>query len=96
MKYAVVIEKAGGNHSACVPDLPGCAATGTTIEEAEAGIREAIALHRLGMRADGLALPEPASRVGYADLAAQAAPRACCAPPTNAFRLRGPCGWCGW
>ena len=56
MKYAVVIEKAGGNHSACVPDLPGCVATGTTIEEAEAGIREAIALRRLGMRADGLAI----------------------------------------
>ncbi len=74
MQYAVVIEKARGNHSACVPDLPGCAATGTTIEEAEAGIREAIALHRLGMRADGLAIPEPASRVGYAGRPAQAAP----------------------
>lgn len=54
MQYAVVIEKADGNHSACVPDLPGCAATGTTIEEAEAGIRDAIALRRQGMRAGGL------------------------------------------
>lgn len=70
MQYAVVIEKADGNDSACVPDLPGCAATGTTIEEAEAGIRDAVALHRLGMREHGLAIPEPASRVGYVDLAA--------------------------
>ncbi len=28
MRYAVVIEKAGGNYSAYVPDLPGCIATG--------------------------------------------------------------------
>ena len=26
MRYAVVIEKAGGNFSAYVPDLPGCVA----------------------------------------------------------------------
>ena len=28
MRYAVVIEKAAGNYSAYVPDLPGCIATG--------------------------------------------------------------------
>ncbi len=28
MRYAVVIEKAGDNYSAYVPDLPGCVATG--------------------------------------------------------------------
>jgi len=28
MRYAVVIEKAGDNYSAYVPDLPGCIATG--------------------------------------------------------------------
>ena len=35
MKYAVVIEKAESNYSAYVPDLPGCIATGSTIEEVE-------------------------------------------------------------
>jgi predicted RNase H-like HicB family nuclease len=30
MRYAVVIEKAGNNFSAYVPDLPGCIATGAT------------------------------------------------------------------
>ena len=32
MRYAVVIEKANGNYSAYVPDLPGCVATGETVE----------------------------------------------------------------
>ena len=35
MKYAVVIEDAGCNYSAYVPDLPGCIATGASVEEAE-------------------------------------------------------------
>ena len=30
MRYAVVIEMAGANYSAYVPDLPGCVATGET------------------------------------------------------------------
>jgi HicB_like antitoxin of bacterial toxin-antitoxin system len=39
MRYAVVVEKAEKNYSAYVPDLPGCVATGTTLEQAEAEIR---------------------------------------------------------
>lgn len=45
MRYAIVIEKAEGNFSAYVPDLPGCVATGTTVEETEKSIREAIEFH---------------------------------------------------
>ncbi len=45
MRFAVAIEKATGNDSAFVPDLPGCVATGKTAEEVEAQIREAIAFH---------------------------------------------------
>ena len=70
MKYAVVIEKADGNYSAYVPDLPGCVATGATISEVEREIREAIAFHIEGMREDGVAVPEPTSQVEYIDLAA--------------------------
>ena len=33
MRYAVVIEKAGDNYSAYVPDLPGCIATGETVAD---------------------------------------------------------------
>ena len=45
MKYAVVIEQAESNYSAYVPDLPGCVATGATVEEVETEIREAIEFH---------------------------------------------------
>jgi len=50
MRYAVVIEKAADNYSAYVPDLPGCIATGVTVEETEQLIREAIGMHLAGLR----------------------------------------------
>ena len=70
MKYAVVIEKAQGNYSAYVPDLPGCIATGATVAEVETEMRDAIAFHIEGMREDGLPVPEPTSQVEYIELAA--------------------------
>ena len=70
MRYAIVIERADGNFSAYVPDLPGCVATGATIGEVEALIREAIALHIEGMRKDGVTIPEPSSTVEYVEVAA--------------------------
>ena len=70
MRYAVVIEKAEGNYSAYVPDLPGCIVTGATVEEVESQIREAIEFHLEGMREDGISIPPPASRVEYVDIAA--------------------------
>jgi predicted RNase H-like HicB family nuclease len=70
MRYAIVIEKAEGNYSAYVPDLPGCVATGATVAETEAEIREAIAFHLEGMREDGLAIPVPQSQVEYVEIVA--------------------------
>ena len=70
MRYAIVIEKAEGNYSAYVPDLPGCVATGATIEEAESQIREAIEFHLDGLREDGASIPLPTSRVDYIEVAA--------------------------
>ncbi len=70
MRYAIVIEKADGNYSAYVPDFPGCVATGTTLEEVEQQIREAIEFHLDGMREDGIPIPMPSSRVEYVDVAA--------------------------
>jgi predicted RNase H-like HicB family nuclease len=70
MRYAIVIEQAGANFSAYVPDLPGCVATGATVAEAEAEIRAAIELHLAGMREDGLSIPTPSSRVEYVEVAA--------------------------
>lgn len=70
MRYAIVIEKAEGNFSAYVPDLPGCVATGAIVEDAEAQIREAIEFHLEGLREDGLVIPQPASRVYYVEVVA--------------------------
>lgn len=70
MRYAIVIEKAEKNYAAYVPDLPGCAATGITVEETEQQIREAIEFHIRGLREDGLSVPEPTSRVDYIEVAA--------------------------
>ena len=70
MRYAIVIETAGNSFSAYVPDLPGCIATGSTLEEAETQIREAIEFHLEGLRADDLPVPSPSSRVDYVEVAA--------------------------
>jgi len=70
MRYAIVIEAAGDNCSAYVPDLPGCVATGATIEEAEQEIREAIQFHLEGLRADNLPIPPASSHVDYVEVAA--------------------------
>lgn len=67
MRYAVVIERANGNLSAYVPDLPGCVATGTTHQEIERNMREAIRFHLDGLRADGLEIPEPQTTCDYVD-----------------------------
>jgi predicted RNase H-like HicB family nuclease len=65
MRYAIVIEKANGNYSAYVPDLPGCIATGDTVAAVEGEIREAIRFHIEGLRADGADVPEPTSLAEY-------------------------------
>jgi predicted RNase H-like HicB family nuclease len=70
MRYAVVIERAEGNYSAYVPDLPGCVATGATLADVERAIREAIKFHVEGMRRDGLPIPPALSRVDYVEVAA--------------------------
>jgi predicted RNase H-like HicB family nuclease len=70
MRYAVVIENAGANFSAYVPDLPGCVATGLTVEQTEQAIREAVKLHLEGLRLDGTPIPSSSSIVDYIEVAA--------------------------
>jgi predicted RNase H-like HicB family nuclease len=67
MKYAVIIETGERNYSAYVPDLPGCVATGTTLEDVERNIREAMAFHLEGMQLEGLPIPEPTTRCAYVE-----------------------------
>jgi predicted RNase H-like HicB family nuclease len=67
MRYVVVIERAGKNYSAYVPDLPGCVATGRTVQAVEAEIRAAVRFHIDGLLADGLPVPQPTSIAEYID-----------------------------
>ncbi len=67
MRYTIIIEKAKGNYSAYVPDLPGCITTGNTIEEIEKNIKEAIDFHLDGLREEGLAIPEPTTYCKYTE-----------------------------
>lgn len=70
MRYAIVVEKAGNNYSAYVPDLPGCIVTGATIEETERELRTAIEFHIEGLIEDGLPIPSPESIVEYLEVVA--------------------------
>ena len=47
---------------ASVPDLPGCVATGKTVDSALRRIEQAITLHVRGMHEDGLPVPRPSHR----------------------------------
>ncbi len=69
-RYAIVVEKGTANYGGYVPDLPGCVATGATVEETERLLREAIALHLEGMKEDGIPIPEPSSVVDYLEMEA--------------------------
>ncbi len=68
MRYAVVIEKANQNYSAYVPDLPGCVATGPSVDAIERHICEAIRLHAEGLKADGLPVPAPTTIAQYIEV----------------------------
>jgi len=61
MEYLVIVERGERNCSAYVPDLPGCVATGKSVEETSQNIREAMLWHLETMRADGDPIPEPTS-----------------------------------
>ena len=68
MQYAMIVEKDEKNYLAYFPDLPGCIATGKTLEELKQAMREALELHLRGMREDGLPIPE-SSLVEYVEAA---------------------------
>ena len=48
MRYTIIIEKAGNNYCAHAPDLPGCIATGATVQETKRVMQEAVELHLRG------------------------------------------------
>jgi predicted RNase H-like HicB family nuclease/DNA-binding XRE family transcriptional regulator len=63
--YRVCIEKGSHNYSAYLPALPGCIATGRTLEEMKHRIREAVAFHIKGLKEEGLSAPKPQATWRY-------------------------------
>ena len=59
MKYVVVYERTGTGYSAYVPDLPGCIATGRTLDLTRKRMEKAVEMHLSAMRADGDPIPVP-------------------------------------
>lgn len=57
--YPIIVERAASNYSAYSPDVLGCIATGDTVEETIALMREALEFHFEGLLLGGEALPEP-------------------------------------
>jgi predicted RNase H-like HicB family nuclease len=70
MKYLMVIEPTETGFSAYSPDLPGCVSTGTTREEVEQNMQEAIVLHLEGLREEGYPVPEPSTSSAYIEVTA--------------------------
>ena len=68
-RFLIVIEKGDHNYSAYVPDLPGCIATGDTVEEVKANMREAIKMHLEGMVEDQESIPPSQTLAEYVDVA---------------------------
>jgi predicted RNase H-like HicB family nuclease len=63
VQYLVQINRdPGSDWGASVPDLPGCVATGKTIDTTLRRIERAIEIHIKGLREDGLPIPQPRHR----------------------------------
>ena len=67
-RYLIIIERGSRNYSAYVPDLPGCIATGKTLEDVKGNMREAIAMHVQGMVEDQEPIPTPQTTADYLDI----------------------------
>jgi predicted RNase H-like HicB family nuclease len=68
LRYLVIIEKGEQNYGAYAPDVPGCVATGQTVDEVRARMQEALAFHLESMAADGEPMPEPSSEAVYVEV----------------------------
>ena len=66
LRYAVVYESGTRNLSAYAPDLPGCVATGGSLDKIRQNMREAMTLHLNLIREHGEPIPQPMTSVGEA------------------------------
>ena len=58
-RFPVLFEKFSTGYGAYAPDLPGCVATGRTLEETRARMAKAMEMHLSSMRKDGDPIPAP-------------------------------------
>ena len=68
--YTIFIEPTATGYSAYVPDLPGCVAAGSTLDETRRLMKEAIEFHIEGMRMHGEVVPEPTPHVEQIEVVA--------------------------
>ncbi|MGI8480898.1 MAG: type II toxin-antitoxin system HicB family antitoxin [Chthoniobacterales bacterium] len=69
-RYLIVIEETSTGFSAYSPDLPGCVATGSTRDEVENEMRDAIEFHLEGLQLAGENVPKPRSQAAYCEVPA--------------------------
>ncbi|MDQ6659379.1 MAG: type II toxin-antitoxin system HicB family antitoxin [Chloroflexota bacterium] len=67
-RYLIIIEQGNRNYSAYAPDLPGCIATGKTLEEVKSNMSAAIDMHIQGMIEDQEPVPVPQTLADYLDI----------------------------
>jgi predicted RNase H-like HicB family nuclease len=70
MRFVIVVEKTATGYSSYAPDLEGCVATGSTRNEVEQAMHEAIEFHLEGLKLEGYETPEPHSYATYVSVAA--------------------------
>jgi predicted RNase H-like HicB family nuclease len=67
-RFLIIIEQGSHNFSAYAPDLPGCIATGKTLDEVQKNMKEAIELHLRGMIEDKEPIPSTQSLAAFVDV----------------------------
>lgn len=67
-KYIIIIERTENCYSAYCPDLPGCIATGSTMEGTVRNMKEAVEFHVEGMKQENVPIPEPSTEVASIEL----------------------------
>jgi len=69
-RYLIILEPTSTGYAAYSPDVPGCVAAGPSQAETEQAMREAIAFHVDGLRADGAPIPVGGTAATYIEIAA--------------------------
>ena len=69
-RYLILIESTDTGYSAYSPDLPGCVAIGSTPEDVNQNMQDAIEFHLEGLQLAGFTIPVPQTAIAYIEIAA--------------------------